>query len=55
MLVLCCPGTQEFEGMKRQYTKHTDAHGCLGILRVNEGTCSTHIFSNAVTYCPAKL
>ena len=28
---------QEFDNIKMNYVKHTDAQGCLGILRVNEG------------------
>ncbi len=30
-------GLSDFESAKRQYVKLTDAHGCMGILRVNEG------------------
>ena len=30
-------GANEHEGLKKQYVKHTDAHGCLGILRINDG------------------
>ena len=30
-------GVNEFEAIKKNYTKFVDAYGCLGVLRINEG------------------
>ena len=51
-------GTTEFEGMRKMYVKHTDAFGCMGILRVSEGKaifyfdgCSLNDFSIKLLSC----
>lgn len=43
-------GNQEYEGMKKLYSKLTDAYGCLGILRINAGEVILH-FLVVVTGC----
>ncbi|KAK7574119.1 hypothetical protein V9T40_011310 [Parthenolecanium corni] len=42
--------SQEFDSIKRQYTKIQDAYGCLGILQLTQGT-STVPFLVTVTGC----
>jgi len=32
-----CLGMNEYEGVKKNYTKVLDAYGCLGIMRINAG------------------